>query len=986
MAASKTMRKKMSNKVFLALWIPLVVVLTVFTLVANIVIGTFHSTLENYAGSGAYVPQSTSEKDDWDTTYYERKYDTIEEAMAASTGVINEISDEGMVLLKNDGTLPLNSGKVTLLGRGAADPIYGGTGSGHTETDEVIDIKTGLENAGYEVNPVPYDELYAYAQEHSTENGGRISISFLSGQDESTYYIGEMPVDQYSQESLNSFEEYSDAGIVVIGRVGGEGGDLPRDMEGWDENYVEGQHILELNQDEKDQIALAKQHFDKVIVLVNASTSLELGELEDDPEINAIVQTGAPGATGFSAIGKILSGEVNPSGHTVDLFAADFTQDPTFVNFGNNEYTNDSEDSEGYFVNYEEGIYYGYRYYETAAEEGFIDYDTAVVYPFGYGLSYTTFDWEVVGQELGDVDGDIELQVKVTNTGDVAGKDVVQMYYTAPYTVGGIEKAHVVLADFVKTDELEPDESETVELSMPVEQMASYDYRDARSYVLEAGAYQIKLQTDSHHLKDGVPAIDYTVEQTVVYGEGNARGSDETAAVNLFDDVSEPFLEGSKTVLSRADFAGTFPQFPDEADMTASEETLAALQGYDAISVNAESSAEMPTTGADNDVQLSSLRGKDYDDELWDQLLDQLTVDEMKDVILDGAYRTGGVTSVGKPGAVDFDGPAGFSSFINPDRHGSAFPTAALIGQTWNTQIAHKLGQAAGDEALTLGINGWYAPAVNLHRSPFAGRNFEYYSEDPVLSGVLATEVTNGAGEKGLYTYTKHFALNDQETNRDRNGILTWADEQTIREIYLKPFEIVVKNAEVSVPYLTESGQRETATMGTLGIMSSFNRIGNTWTGGSHALCTDVLRGEWGFAGTVITDFSLSDYMSPDQAIASGTDLQLTWKALKPMSDTTSAASVRNMRNAMHNILYTTVNSNAMNGIAPGDSLKYEPALWEWLVWIVTGVLVLLIAASIAWMVIRVRRNRKPKAVLSVTSAGAGESLGVSDAPNQSAE
>ncbi|OZG61503.1 glycosyl hydrolase [Bifidobacterium lemurum] len=983
--AKNKVRKKMSNKVFLALWIPLVVILTAVTLVANVAIGAFHSTIENFMGGGTYTAENASDQQDWDTTYYEQEYDSIEEAMAASTGTINIIAEEGMVLLKNDGSLPLEPTKVTLLGRGAADPIYGGTGSGHTQTDEVIDIKTSLEDAGYEVNPTPYAQLAQYAEEHSTENGGRISISFLPGEDNSTYYIGEMPVDQYSQESLDSFDEYAGAGIVVIGRVGGEGGDLPRDMEGWDENYVDGQHILELNQDEKDQIALAKQHFDKVVVLVNASTSLELGELEDDPEINAIVQTGAPGATGFSAIGKILSGEVNPSGHTVDLFAADFTQDPTFVNFGNNEYANDSEDAKGYFVNYEEGIYYGYRYYETAAEEGFIDYDAAVVYPFGYGLSYTTFDWEVVGQELGDVDGDIELQVKVTNTGDMAGKDVVQMYYTAPYITGGIEKSHVVLGDFVKTDELAPGESQTITLSMPVEQMASYDFVDAQAYVMDAGTYEIKLQTDSHNLKDGVDVIDYNLADTVVFSDG--RDSDDTAATNQFDDVSEPFLDGSKTTLSRADFAGTFPQTPDEADMTASEETLAAMQPYDATAENAGVEAEMPTTGADNDVRFSSLRGLDYDDELWDTFLDQLTVEEMSELVLDGAYRTNGIERLGKPGAVDYDGPAGFSSFINTSVYGSAFPTAVLIGQTWSEELAHELGNAAGDEAMALGINGWYAPAVNIHRSPFAGRNFEYYSEDPVLSGVLATSVVEGAGEKGVYTYTKHFALNDQETNRDQNGLFTWANEQTIREIYLKPFEIVVKTSQIEVPYLTEDGERQTTTVGALGIMSSFNRLGNTWSGGSSALLNNVLRAEWGFEGTVVTDMAaVSAYMSPDWGIAGGSDLQLSWMTMKPITDSTSAIAVERLRTASHNILYTAVNSNLMNGYAPGASMKYHPALWETMVKVVTGVMVLLIAASIAWMVIRVRRNRKPKAVLSVTSTGADEPLGGADAPNQSAE
>ena len=966
MAAGKNSRKKMSNRKFLCIWTPLVVLVTALTIAANIAISVFHGPIETYMGAGTYSAKNAGEQADWDADYYDKKYGTIEEAMDGSTDTINDIANEGMVLLKNNGTLPMAAAKVTLLGRGSADPIYGGTGSGHAETDEVVSIKDSLEDAGFSVNPKPYDELETYAKEHSADDGGRINIAFLPGQDASTYRIGEMPVADYSQDALDSFKEYNGAGIVTIGRVGGEGGDLTRDMEGWDDNYVKGQHILELNQDEKDQIALAKKNFDKVIVLVNASTSMELGDLEDDPDVDAIIETGAPGATGFSALGKILNGEINPSGHTVDLFARDFTKDPTFVNFGFNEYSNDSDDAKGYFVNYEEGIYYGYRYYETAATEGFIDYDEAVVYPFGYGLSYTTFDWQVEKKDLGAVDGDITLDVKVTNTGDVAGKDTVQMYYTAPYTKGGIEKSSVVLGDFAKTKSLEPGESETVTVSIPVEDMASYDYRNAKSYVLDEGTYEIKLQTDSHTLKDGIEPIDYEVKDTIVYDEDNPRSSDKTAATNEFDDVSQPFVDGEKTTMSRADFAGTFPKAPDDADKTASDEVLADLQPYDAAAANQGVEADMPTIGADNGLVFSQMRGVDYDDEQWDKFLDELTVDEMKELVLTGAYRTAAITRLGKPAGLDYDGPAGFSSFINTSIYGSAFPTAVLIGQTWNRDLGRALGEAAGDEAMALGINGWYAPAVNIHRSPFAGRNYEYYSEDPVLSGVMATKVVEGAGDKGVYTFTKHFALNDQETNRDQNGLCTWADEQSIREIYLKSFEIVVKTAKITVPYLTSDGDRETKTVGAQGIMSSFNRIGSTWAGGSHALQTDVLRGEWGFQGTVIADMAaVSPYMVADWAIAGGTDLQLNFSGLRNFQGKDDdPVTVSRLRTASHNILYTVANSSVLNGYAPGAMMQYHPLLWEYMVWIVTGLIAVLIVAAIAWMVIRVRRNR-PAAVAS---------------------
>jgi beta-glucosidase len=953
-STAKAPKKRMSNKKFLWIWTPVIAVLTIVTIGANVAIGYFRGAVESALGMGTYRAQNTAEAEGWDADYYQADYDTKEEAMAASTGVITDIAAEGTTLLKNDGALPMAAGSVTLLGRGAADPIYGGTGSGHANASGAVTIRDSLEAAGFEVNGTVYDELSAFAEENSVDDGGRTRIAFLPGEDQSVYRVGEMPVADYTADALASLADYGDAAIVVIGRVGGEGGDLTRDMEGWDDNYEPGQHLLELNKDEKDQIALAKEHFDTVVVLINASTSMELGVLQDDPDIDSVLMVGTPGVTGFQALGPILTGEVNPSGRTVDLFSADFTADPTFVNFGNNAYTNTDD---GYFVDYEEGIYSGYRYYETAAEESFIDYDTAVVYPFGYGLSYTTFDWQIADQRLGDVEGEISVDVTVTNTGERAGKDVVQLYYTAPYTPGGIEKSSVVLGDFAKTDLLEPGESQTVTVGLAVEDMASYDDVDARAYVLDAGEYQITVRTDSHDLKDGTAPIAYTVPETIVYDE-QGRASDVTAATNQFDDVSAAFTDGTATLMSRADFAGTFPTAPEGDDLVADDATLAALEMYQADAGASDPDAETPTTGADGDVDLIDVRGLDYDDPMWDALLDQLTVDDMTTLFLTGAYSTAGLPEIGKPSTLDYDGPAGFSSFINTSIYGSAFPTNYLLGQTWNREIAAEMGTAIGNEALTMGISGWYAPAVNLHRSPFAGRNYEYFSEDPVLSGTLATQVVDGALTKGVYSYLKHFALNDQETNRDQNGLVTWADEQSIRELYLKSFEIVVKDASGEVPYLTADGEREVAEVGLGGIMSSFNRIGLTWAGGDAALQSSVLRDEWGFQGMVITDMAaVSPYMVADWQLAGGGDLHLSWANFKTLSDTESPTAVTNLRRAAHNVLYTVANSNAMNGIAPGATLVYERASWEWIQLVATVVLALLIAGAAVWVVVRVRRH-----------------------------
>ncbi|MFV0285764.1 MAG: glycoside hydrolase family 3 C-terminal domain-containing protein, partial [Demequina sp.] len=541
------------------------------------------------------------------------------------------------------------------LGRAAADPVFGGSGSGSVDTNTAVNARPGLENAGFSLNDEMYQALDAYAQEN---DGGHIEMDLPM---DSTYTIGELPIEQYEAHE-SSFAEYGDAGVIFIGRPGGEGGDLAQDMldipnsENIDPRAQEGEHQLELNQDEKALIALAKESFETVVVVVNASTTLELGELQDDAGVDAILLAGSPGATAFNGLGNIMSGAVNPSGHTVDVWSRDFTADPTWVNFGSYIYenieasfpvsatesatSNATVTSEAPFVNYAEGIYLGYRYYETAAVEGFIDYDQAVVYPFGYGLSYTDFAWEIAGSQLGDVDGEISVDVTVTNTGDVAGKDVVQVYVNAPYYTGGIEKAEVVLTDFVKTGTIEPGASETVTLSFKVEDMASYDYQEAGAYVLEQGDYEIRIQSDSHTTPAGIEPIAYTVAETVVYDESNPRSTDEVAATNQFDDVSAELsadgADGTVQMMSRADFAGTFPTAPEGDDFVASDATVEGFEAWDYDAAAEGFEGDMPTTGADTDLSLIDMRGLEKDDPAWDELLDSLTVGDMTDVLLNG--------------------------------------------------------------------------------------------------------------------------------------------------------------------------------------------------------------------------------------------------------------------------------------------------------------------------------------------------------------
>ena len=974
-------KRPMSNKKYLSIWVPVLALVTAIVVVANVALVVAGGWVASQFGSGTYEFTNAEESADWDTEYYSADFDSIDDVDAAAKDLVEEISGAGIVLAKNEGAaLPLAAGSsVTMLGRAAADPVFGGSGSGSVDTNSAVNARQGLENAGFTVNDAVYGAIEAYAAENPR---GHIEMDNPGA---SSYFIGEMPVDGYEAQS-STFGDYADAAVVYIGRPGGEGGDLTRDMSDWDDNAEPGQHQLELNKDEKDLIELAKANFDTVVVVVNSSTTVEMGDLQADTGVDAILLAGSPGATGLNAVGSILSGEVNPSGRTSDLWAADFTADPTFVNFGGFLYdglsvsypvsavetatSNATVTDEAPFVNYAEGIYVGYRYYETAAAEGFLDYDEAVVYPFGYGLSYTDFTWAVTDTQAGAVDGTIAVTVDVTNTGTVAGKDVVELYYTAPYTPGGIEKSEVVLGDFAKTGVIEPGASESVTLELPVEDMASYDYAGEQAYVLEAGDYAISLRTDSHTVAAGTEPITYTVDSDVVYSGENHRSTDLAEVTNQFDDVSAQFSTepeaGKILAMSRADFAGTFPTAPTGDQLVASD---AVAEGFAAWDVDAEADAfggDMPTTGASTELSLIDMRGLPKDDPRWEELLDSLSVGDMTDMLLNGAYQTAAIGSIGKPQTTEPDGPAGFSSFINSSINGVAYPSEFLIAQTWDVDLGRAMGEMLGNEAMFKDINGWYAPAANLHRSPFAGRNFEYYSEDPFLSGLMMTSVANGAAEKGVYTTLKHFALNDQETNRVNNGIATWATEQTIREIYLKPFEMAVKNISMEVPYLADDeGTIETTTVGSTAIMSSFNRIGATWAGGSEALMTNVLRGEWGFEGFAISDFNLYPYMNPNQSISAGTDLTLTFQPSKSLADTSSAKAVSDIRTATHNILFTVANSNAMNGLAPGATVSYTPPTWVYIqigASILVGLLVVAGALMVTRRVLRHRASGEPTA------------------------
>lgn len=816
-----------------------------------------------------------------------------EENVASATQLCEDIADEGIVLLDNQGTLPLaKNSKLNVFGWASTNPCYGGTGSGAlSDAYPTVTLLEGLKNAGFELNTELSDFYTAYRADRP--------VVGMFSQD---WTLPEPEASQYSDEMMENAKAFSDTAMVVITRVGGEGADLPTDVSqvtydaGHSYNDFEpGEHYLQLSKTEKDMIDLVCKNFDKVVVVYNGANAMELGWVKDYSQIKSVIWCAGTGQSGFNALGSILCGDVNPSGRTIDTFVYDLTQTPTANNFGNFNYTNMDEfkansfgaDTIPAFVNYVEGIYVGYKFYETAAAEGLIDYDKTVVYPFGRGLSYTTFTQTL--NSVTEADGTITVDVTVTNTGSASGKEVVEVYYNPPYTNGGIEKASANLIGFAKTSELAPGASENVTVTFKAEDMASYDTYGKGCYVLEKGDYVISINADSHTVLDSKV---YNVASDIVYDASNKRESDVEVADNKFD-----FAEGNVTYLSRADgFANYAEATAAPADFELPAEAKATF--YNNSNWNPEdfNNADdvAPTTGAKNGLKLKDMVGVDYNDAQWDAFLDQLTVSDMDSLIALGGYQSAAVSSIGKVQAIDCDGPASINN--NFTKQGSiGFPSAVMIAATWNTDLAHDFGTSIGKMADDMNVSGWYAPAMNIHRSAFAGRNFEYYSEDGVLSGAMAANAIMGSQEQGVYAFMKHFALNDQETNRT-SMLCTWSTEQAIREIYLKPFEKCIKDADCHA------------------VMSAFNYIGTTYAGSCPELLIDVLRGEWGFVGMVLTDYyGVYGYQDADRLIRNGGDFCLVNYDTETnhLTDTTSATALVSARQACKNILYTVANSRA---------------------------------------------------------------------------
>lgn len=919
--------------------------------------------------------------DEVTSVYPTQKATNKAEAFANAQEVNLKLAEEGFVLLKNENaTLPLNKGaRISVFSKNSVNLSYGGSGSGGFDTSNNKNLYESLNDAGFVINPT-LKNFYESSQSGPVRTA---NSSDLDNGDNQKIATAETPQSKYTDAVRNSYADYSDAALVVITRIGGEGFDLPR-YQGDSEGAVSlDSHYLELDQNEIDLLtAVTDGTFKRVVVVFNTPSSFEATFLKDSAyaafadKIDAAVWIGFTGSNGITALGEILNGDVNPSGRLVDTWAADFTKNPSFVNFGTGCLPDTTDKYDGgmyYSVDYEEGIYVGYRYYETRGETDGEDwYNANVVYPFGYGLSYTTFDWTVGDASASEIElgATITVPVTVKNTGSVAGKEVVQLYASAPYTLGGIEKAHKVLVGFAKTKLLQPGESETVTVSFDPYSAASYDYRDANSngfsgYELEAGEYTLYVSRNAH---ESEKAIALNLAADVQIGTDPTTDSE---VVNRYTD-SEDFLDSDwqlDTMLSRADWEGTWPT-PQTAQQHAGTDRLyEEIRSEEHNNPTDFDSEEYPWFGEEPTLTLRDLLPSaeaegyepvvSYDDERWEELMMGCDEEEMIALINNGAYHTLAMESVGLPATIHGDGPSGFTCFMSKEQvNGTCqYVSEPVMASTWNINLMNELGEAIGEEG-TIGdkatgqpYSSIYAPGVNIHRSPFGGRCSEYFSEDPFISGMMGAAEVEGIQSRGVLPTVKHFVANEQETHRSIGGDLSWLSEQALREIYLKPFEYTVKLGE------------------TRGIMTSFNRIGTRWTGGDYRLLTEILRNEWGFNGLVICDFNtIPQYMIPRMMFYAGGSLDLATQqsAMWTDCDTSDAGDAIVLMRAVKDVMYALVNSNAMNA----EVIGYNPPIWqEYLHWINIGAFTLVGVWLVLAIVRTVRCNKRQKAKFAAANA-----------------
>lgn len=1031
----KENKLRMNNKKFVTIWCVVLALILVLDVTATILMNFFSLSMEIFLGRGEQVTTVPEETSTWDTHYYEASHEGSD-LMDYTQSVALAMAEEGEVLFKNNGVLPLAEGaSVTPFGYRYLNPVYGGTGSGNVNTDSeyIVSPQKALSE---------YFTVNAEMESHlaSASALGMTSDGYERPNEENGFEGATKKIIEYEAGTYEGMEDAvaGTTGIVFIGRVGGEGSDVQADVEGsaiYGKGYVDGTaHQLQLSEAEKEMIRFSNENCENTVIILNTSNVMEIGDLmadEGDLAVDAILWVGGPGAQGFEAMGEILCGKVNPSGKAVDTWMTDIMSYPVMANFGNYEYNNlylvaggfptpVGDATEMNFLEYEENIYVGYRYYETVDDtngtftvfdKANASYEDAVQVPFGYGLSYGT-DWAQEITSFDDNGNEINLTVTVTNNGTQAGKATVQIYYNPPYTdydvENGIEKSTVNLIAFDKTDDIAPGESVEVEIHFDKEDMASYSYRHENSdgtvgaYVLEAGDYVISANVDAHteYASETTTITDtiwYDAEnprqteidaQSALDDEGNPTGVPAdpdadgfTAATNLFQELSDHMESTSQLTRASGTLVNTATS-PTADERTAPEGigtdngdgtmTLAQMDlSTDTTLGNVEGSkvytTESQTLEADNGLTLSEMRGADYYDERWDALLEQLDFSNPDLYIaLAASYdQTGAIAEISKPATVDYDGPQGIVGSITDSLEYTAYPSEPIVAATFNVDLAYAWGEAVGQEAMSAGVNSWYAPAMNIHRSPFSGRNFEYYSEDPFLSGMMGAYEVSGCSDQGLITTIKHYALNDEELyDNDRSRVSVWCNEQAIREIYVKPFELAVKNARMTLSYISDdAGNKSTKVMrGATGVMGCMNYLGFTWGGSNYALNTELLRGEWGFQGMLISDMVMNaGSNSVDQALRSGTDTWMAWgdAFTSLIQDTDSDTGIAVIKRAVKNMCYAIANSRAMNDVAPGTTITYTTSPWKiglWISNIATAALILIMAF------VMVRRTNDAKA------------------------
>lgn len=928
--------------------------LIVLLIVGHYYAGRYSQVISTYLGHETTKVITSDEE--IDSEYYKSDFSSQEEAIEYGEMVTHEIGKESIVLLNNNNSvLPLSNDEIniTVFGQNSVDFVYGGEGASSMDKSKAIPLEEALSSTGFNINPTLI-EFY-------TEGGGssyRKSKPDVYGEGE--FAVNEVPVSEYTDEVVNSFEEYNDAAIVIIGRSGGESNDIAT------EALDSGAHYLELDQDEQNMISLAKENFEKVIVVLNTLNPMELGTL-NELEVDATIWVGTGGSTGILAIGEVLNGTVNPSGRLTDTYAYDVFSSPAMNNYGDFQFTNVEIPPSSGFMTYNEGIYVGYRYYETRYEDtilarenvGNFNYEEEVLYPFGFGLSYTEFDYS--NMEITENENDYVVDILVSNNGEVAGKDVVQLYLQSPFTEydieNSIEKPALEIVGFEKTEILEPGEEVQVSISVPKETFKVYDTHGAGTYIVDEGNYYFSIGRNAHDALNNILAEKGFNIDNGMTAEGNRELTatvtinefdDETYAVsqvtdypieNQFSDVDMATYDDSVTYLSRANWEGTWPEAFAGGQYEAPEEIISSME---ITRSDMDEDSDNPILGEVNEeygqLTLIDLKEADYDDPRWQALVEQLTIDELTEFIRMGGYATVPIESINVPATVIRDGTAGLSGeLVGGSIEATAFPVELNLATTWNTELIKEMGNGVGEDTLYNKVAGWYAPGMNIHRVPFGGRNFEYFSEDSLLSGKMAAAIIEGAQAKGAFTHSKHFVLNETDTNRVGGSM--YSNEQALRELYLAPFEIAVREGNGN------------------GFMASMNRVGPTWSGAHYGLMTNVLRNEWGFEGFVATDqasFSIFGYQDIIEGLHAGTNLWLNTDAelWQFAEEDLTPTVINNLQDSAHAVLYTIVNSNAMNGIDPDGEVVSITPTWQYWLWSATAVVVLFVIGS-SWFVFR---------------------------------